>query len=197
MQDTFRPYSRRCPTLRWKESRGHLTWLEYRDVFERRGENIRDYTLMTVVRNPWAWHVSWYNYVRNDIGGRRSGLKIEHEQFRRMSFEQYLRWLDDEAAPQSPQGYVRMIQADWISDEAGNVMVDEILRQESLQDDIRSLVDRLNLAVTPVHKRVNVSTRDDYRSYYTPDGVDQIAKRHQRDIELFGYSFADARNAPS
>ena len=144
---------------------------------------------MTVVRNPWSWHVSWFNYVGKDTGGRRSGLKIEHEQFKNMTFEQYLQWLDDESAPQSPQGYVRMTQSDWVCDETGKVRVDEILRQETLQDDIRDLVDRLNLAVKPVQKRVNVSTKDDYRSYYTPAGVDQIAQRHKRDIELFGYSF--------
>ena len=185
----FSPYSRRCPTLRWKEARGHLTYLQYRPIFEARGENIHDYRIMTVVRNPWAWHVSWFNYVRKDVGGRSSGLRIEHEQFKHMTFSQYIDWLDDESAPESPQRYIRKQQSDWICDESGRIRVDDVLHQETLLDDLNGLVDRLNLAVRPSGKRLNVSTTDDYRRYFTSSEVDRIARRHHRDNEMFGYSF--------
>lgn len=147
---------------------------------------------MTVVRNPWSWHVSWFNYVRQDKGGKRSGMKIEHELFRTMNFSDYLTWLDDGSAAESPQRYIRKQLSDWILDESGATKVDIVLRQEWLYADMIRLVTKLELAVIPVQKSVNVSTSSDYRSSYTTKGIEQIARRHHRDIEMFGYTFDSA-----
>lgn len=190
IQDMFAPYSKRSPILKWKEAAGHQTYNEYEQVFKERSDDIQNYLIMTVVRNPWSWHVSWYNYIRNDRNGKRSGLKTEHEQFKNMSFDEYLDWLDDDSVPQSPQGYVKKQLSDWICNDEGIVMVDIVLRQESLFEDVTRLVNKLDLAIEPIQKSVNVSTKDDYRSYYSPEGAERIARRHQRDIELFQYSFA-------
>lgn len=189
VQSTFGKYAKRCPTIVWPEAQGHLTYQEYEPLFRARADRIDDYLLMTVIRNPWAWHVSWFNYVRKDAGGKKSGLKIEHEQLKDMNFQQYLEWLDNKDAPRSPQGYFDKQLSDWICDDSGTLKADIILRQESLYADIVDLVTKLNLAVTPIHRGVNVSTRDDYRSYYSDDGIEQIAKRHHRDISLFQYDF--------
>lgn len=192
VQDTFALYSMRCPLLTWPEAAGHLTYRQYEPVFKARGEDIQNYLIMTVVRNPWSWHVSWFNYVRQDKGGKRSGMKIEHELFRTMNFSDYLTWLDDGSAAESPQRYIRKQLSDWILDESGATKVDIVLRQEWLYADMIRLVTKLELAVIPVQKSVNVSTSSDYRSSYTTKGIEQIARRHHRDIEMFGYTFDSA-----
>ena len=194
VQDVFAPYSSRCPTLTWKEARGHQTYREYRQVFRGRHEDIHDYFIMTVVRNPWAWHVSWFNYVRAADGGKKSGLKVEHKQFRKMSFRDYLNWLDDDHAKFTPPGMIKMQQTDWLCDAEGRIRVDAILRQETLFEDVSRLIEQLGIAIEPKQRSLNVSTRGDYRSYYTSDGIEQIARRHHRDIDLFGYEF-DRRSA--
>lgn len=189
VQNTFAPYSSECPVLTWKEARGHKTYREYKRIFEARNDSIHNYFIFSVVRNPWAWHVSWFNYVRAIGGGKRSGLHTEHKQLRKMNFNDYLNWLDDDSVKLTRPGIIKMQQSDWICDSNGNVRVDAVLRQERLFADISELIARLGLAIRPQHKRLNVSTKDDYRAYYTSDGIDQIARRHARDISLFGYRF--------
>ena len=58
------------------------------------------------MRNPWAWHASWYSYIRGDRDGKRSGHRIEHELFQKMNFRDYILSLDDPDVP------VRVIRAD-------------------------------------------------------------------------------------
>lgn len=195
VQETFAPYSQHCPTIRWPDAQGHLTYLEYREVFANHGQDVHDRLILTVVRNPWAWHVSWFNYVRRDRWGKRSGLKVEHKLFRRMNFSDYLEWLDDDDAPQSPQGYLKKLQSDWLCDERGRLRADYVLHQETLLAELNDLIDVLNIDVQPINRRVNVSTKDDYRLYYDTRGIELIARRHRRDCELFGYEFS-AESAP-
>lgn len=46
---------KRCPTLRWPEMRGHLTWQEYDQRFAARGIDLgKKFVTFSVVRNPWA-----------------------------------------------------------------------------------------------------------------------------------------------
>jgi len=39
---------------------------------------------------------------------------------------------------------------------------------------------------------VRRSESSDYRSYYTEELVDVVARRYRRDIELFGFTFNEA-----
>lgn len=180
---------KRCPTQKWREARGHLTWQQYRDVFEARGRDILDWTTFTIVRNPWEWHVSWFTYVGGPDGGRKSGMHIEHEQFRGFTFQDYLHWLEDEDAPRGPQGYIDRQLSDWIVDENNQPVTALILRQERLESDLRRMREERSLPITIPSQRVNVSGRGDWRRNYDARGIDLIALRHKRDIALFGYTF--------
>lgn len=183
---------KRCPSIRWPEAAGHLTYREYKTVFANRGKNLDDYVLFTVIRNPWDWHVSWYHYVGRDTGGRRSGMPLEHEQIKGLNFSEYLRWLDDEGQPRSQNDYMRRQVADWIIDDVGRIAVLDILRQETLHADLIKLRDHygLRLSIPSQDERINASRKDqDYRRFYTDEDAARIARRHARDIELFGYSF--------
>ncbi len=180
-----------CPSMTWKEARGHKTFLEYREIFKGRGENIYDYVLFTVVRNPWDWHLSWYNYVSKDVGAKKSGMLIEHEQIKNLTFSEYLRWLDDPEVIRSQDDYARKQVSDWIVDETGTLVSRHILRQETLEGDLNDLSEEFGLAINvPSGQRINASRNDvDYRRFYSSEEVEIIASRHQRDIELFGYKF--------
>ncbi len=65
--------------------------------------------------------------------------------------------------------------------------VNVVLHQESLHEELTEMIDRLQLDIKLKQQRLNVSTTDDYRSYYTSAGVELIARRHGRDFDLFGY----------
>lgn len=186
----FRRRIKRCPTLRWREMRGHLTWKEYRQRFSKRGIDLsKDYVTFSIVRNPWAWHVSWYTYIRSDPGGLRSGHKIEAELFSRFSFQDYLSWLEDPDARRSRQGYIQRQLQDWLTDADGNVAVDQLLRAETVEQDLEELRDRYNLRISMPGRPVNVSNKQDYRSFYRDADIERIAQRHAADIDRFGYSF--------
>jgi hypothetical protein len=182
---------KRCPALRWPEAAGHLTYRQYKPIFDARGQDLDSYILFSVIRNPWDWHASWYHYVGRDSGGRRSGMPLEHEQIRDLSFSDYLAWLDDSTQPRSQDDYMRRQISDWVVDEGGEIAVSDILRQESLRGDLEALRDRYGLRLNiPTRDRINASRADqDYRRFYNDADAERIARRHARDIALFGYSF--------
>ena len=178
-----------CPSRNWPEAAGHKLYVEYRDIFRARGESIHDYYLFSVVRNPFAWHVSWYTYIRSDPTGRKSGHRLEADLFASMSFAEYVDWLEDPQAPRSRQGYMQRQVKDWVCDEDGNIRMDRILRQENLVEDVAKMVADTGIRVKRPVSRRNVSNLEDFRRFYGTREVDRIATRHAADCALFGYSF--------
>jgi hypothetical protein len=110
--------------------------------------------------------------------------------FQNLSFRDYLKWLDDPTTRKSHWGYQSRPVSDWVVDETGRIAVDRVLRQETLEEDLRALVRDLNLAVTVKPQKPNASARNpDYRSYYDTGSAEIVARRHSRDLELFNYVF--------
>ena len=178
-----------CISVNHSELMGHLTWTEYRDRFQRIGQDINDYTVFSVIRNPWQWHVSWYQYVKGDTDGKNSGMPDEHKIFQYMSFNDYLKWLDDPLVTgKSNQYYLKQI-CDWISDEDGNMVIEDVLRQETIQQDLVQLARKHHILLKIPKKRVNQSFKGDYRKEYSSEGVDIVARRHAKDIAFFNYTF--------
>lgn len=125
------------------------------------------------VRNPWDRLVSRYAHLL------RSKDRHRHKFISRLErFEDFLDWeIQRDSAFQHP----------YVTDEKGNQIVDFIGRYERLEEDFAKACARLNLkAELP---RANVSEHRDYRTYYTPQTRDFVAKVFQRDIELFHYNF--------
>lgn len=189
IESSFAPHSKACPSLIWPETRGHLTYKQYEEVFDFKGESIHDYLILTVIRNPWSWHFSWFNYLKGDPDGSKSGMPIECESLKDLSFEEYLKWLDDPARPRSENDYLGKQVSDWICDENGRIMADIVLRQETLSDDLERIIRKLGLCIEPVTERVNQSTSEDYRKFYTNEMIEMVEQRHKRDLELFQYTY--------
>lgn len=180
-----------CPTFQWQEATGHKTYLENREIFRKRQDNIDDYMLFSVIRNPWDWHLSWYSYVSKDIGGKRSGMVVEHQQISYLRFSDYIRWLDDCDVLRSRDDYMRRRISDWIVDEHQEITIPNILRQENLEAELTDLWRRYHLMIDiPLDERINASRdRNGYRWAYSDDDAEVVARRHARDMAKFGYSF--------
>jgi len=186
----FHKWRVKCPTLTLPNVRGHLTYSAFKSAFQEYGLDIDDGFTFSVVRNPWDWHVSFYHYIKGDRGGRDSGHLLEHNLFQDLSFKDYLKWLDDPTTKKSHWGYQSRAVSDWVIDDAGEIAVDRVLRQETLESDLRALVHDLNLAITVSNERPNASHREeDYRAYYDTTSAEIVARRHRRDLDLFGYTF--------
>lgn len=187
---------RRCVTLREPSLAGHQTWQEYRRGLEALGLSIADYVTFSTMRNPWAWHASWYSYIRGDRDGKRSGHRIEHELFQKMNFRDYILSLDDPDVPRGPQGYITRQISEWFTDADGRIAVDHVLLVERIEEDFERMRAAENLRVTLPGKRVNTSREGDFREAYDSVTEEAIRKRHARDIAMFGYDFATGAPRP-
>ena len=126
------------------------------------------------VRNPWDRLVSWYVYVLRDTSHRR------HRQARvEASFEKFAR--AELARPRRSQWYM-------LEKRDGSLGVDFVGRFERLEEDMASICARVGIPYQPL-PRENVSKREPYQSYYTPELVEQVRRVWAREIEAFGYTF--------
>jgi hypothetical protein len=70
----------------------------------------------------------------------------------------------------------------------GNLGVDFVGRFERLEADMATICARVGLPYQPL-PRENVSQREPYQSYYTPELVELVRRTWAREIETFGYTF--------
>lgn len=179
---------RRCFTRKYPRLRGHKTYLEFKSGMADLDMSIDDYVTFSVIRDPWSWHVSLYHYVKGLTGVDREKNEDLVALMNRLGFSEYLSWLADIEDP-APDLYNARIVSDWVTGEDGVIAVDYILRQESLEADLRRMQKKYGVRLKIPSKPVNISSHGDYRSYYSNAEVDFIAKRHQHDLQLFGYRF--------
>jgi len=131
------------------------------------------------VRNPWDRMVSRYAHLLRSKDRNRYSFISNLEKF-----EDFLQW---EMRRHSANQY------HYVTDAQGRQIVDFIGHYETLAEDFANVCARLKIQAELPH--VNVSEHRDYRTYYTPETREFVAKRFQRDIEMFGYDFDGLRKA--
>jgi len=128
----------------------------------------------TFVRNPWAWQVSIYHYVRQ---------RADHPDHARYtefaSFSDYLDWRVHEAGVE--------LQKEFVMSDSGRLLVDFVGHQETLVQDFATVSERVGIDASLPHK--NRSAHGDFREYYTAETRALVAEAYKEDIELFGYDF--------
>jgi hypothetical protein len=125
------------------------------------------------VRNPWDRLVSRYAHLLRSKDRRRHSFISSLEKF-----EDFLQWeIQRDSANQYP----------YVVDSQGNQIVDFVGRYETLADDFAKVCAKLKIQAALPH--ANVSEHRDYRTYYTPETREFVAKKFRRDIEMFGYDF--------
>lgn len=83
-------------------------------------------------------------------------------------------------------------QIDYLSADPGSpsaLLVDHVLRFESLPADFAALADRLGFPGRLPHVNASRRSPHHYRDSYTPTTRDAVARRFARDCEQFGYAF--------
>lgn len=161
----------------------------------------RDYHITTFVRNPWARVVSCYfdKIYRCD---RPSKLNIisryEHLQ-PGMSFDNFIRWLCSEEGSDDCADHHWRSQHRFITGDGDELYCEFIGKLENLQSDWLELCRMANLPYIELpHRhpgayqldRDKLKNRElDYRSYFTDETKRLVARRYQKDCELFDYEF--------
>lgn len=161
----------------------HYTAIDYRVFFGKRDFN--RYFKFAFVRNPWARTLSAYQYLNtggwneNDRSWAQTHLK------RYKTFEHFVN--ERLTAGTLPEHIHFKPQHEFVTDRRGNLLLDHLGYNETIQLDFQVVADRLGLPATLKH--TNASKSSDYRTEYTPSMHDIVASVYKTDIDLFGYDF--------
>ena len=133
-----------------------------------------------IVRNPWDRMVSYYFF-------RKTKQKKEfllHD----YTFEQWLEYLAQNNLFGDNKQLGRL-QIDWLSIDGVTIELNQLLRFENLNNDIKLLAKNINVKNHHLDK-INVSIRDaNYKTYYNSNTKSIIEKYYQKDIDYFKYTF--------
>jgi sulfotransferase famil protein len=179
----------------------HLTAGEYVSCGHLSQEQYDSYFKFSVVRDPWDRVVSMYKYLGY---GRRVPFKTFVLKILERKLMAGLYW------------FVRP-QSEYLYDEDGILLVDQVGRFETLQDDFDQVARRLGLAQTllphtnrgqargielapsvrQLARYVLYQTRGRFlprfersRDYYDAASRDCVADLYRKDLDLFGYEFS-------
>lgn len=142
----------------------------------------KEYTTATIVRNPWDWQVSQYTFMaehpENDFWSIVSRFP---------TFTKFIKW----RCSYKDKGYGYHTQTDFVINEQGGIIVDHILKIESLLKSINFLLKKLSMPQIMVLPKLNCSkTRNkDFRTYYTKETEELVADTFAIDIKNFNYTF--------
>ncbi len=151
------------------------------------------YTWFSVIRNPFDLNVSLWRFISE------SHRHQDHDAIVGSTFPEFADWLnakgwsrwktdlDWQVANKRSRPPRYLTLEEFVCDNRGQLLVDRVLRQESLSDDFRHLCQDLEIETELPY--LNRSRHDHYRSYYDNRSRRLIEQYHARDLELFGYQF--------
>lgn len=139
------------------------------------------------VRNPWDLQVSSYHHIKRE----RPEFLFGHE-----DFESFMKFkFDPEREYQFHIDTSLQLQSDYLIDLHGNLLVDFIGKYESLQDDFTKACRSIGIKErTLPHKREAKDRKKDYRSYYSDQTAELVARHFYQDIKLLNYQFDTLTN---
>jgi hypothetical protein len=159
------------PTRAWLRVHDKAAWIRRklpREIFD-------GYHKFAVVRNPYDYAVSYFAYLQTNKGSRRN------RDAQKWTFLDFLTYLEGKTR------FIGIAQSSWITEPGGKIIVDELLRFETLAADFAALTERLAIDVTLPH--VNRSNRGAYREMYGPKERAIADRLFARDLALLGYEF--------
>ncbi|MGK7940424.1 MAG: sulfotransferase family 2 domain-containing protein [Crocosphaera sp.] len=136
-----------------------------------------EYFKFAVVRNPWSYRVSMFNFIKN------TQTHPLHNVIQNLSFQEFIEWLvDDNGATGKIKG-----QTEFIINQNGKFELNYLARLETINQDFPVIFQKIG--ITAKLSKKNVSTKKDYRTYYNDKTASLIADFSKEDIENFGYNF--------
>lgn len=146
-------------------------------------KRLKKYKSFCVVRNPFDRIVSQW------LWGYKKLYKI--------GFKEFIRVVDAgdcEKHFRRHKRYWYIPQIKWITDEAGKIIVDKILRYENLQHDFGNMCIDWQLPTFNIFPDINTSeshcgfARKSWREYYNKKTMGRVRKLYSEDFKAFGYN---------
>ena len=139
-------------------------------------ETWQSYVSFAVIRNPWDRFVSYVAFMM-----RHSGAFDRDPQ---AAMRRVL------AHPQNQSAVHYRPQSDFVTDEAGRIIVSALCRAERLQQDFAEVCTRVGLPL-PVLEQRNASVHRPYAEYYDDELREAVAALYREDIARFDYRFGE------
>jgi hypothetical protein len=133
----------------------------------------------SAVRNPWARAVSLYY--------RREGVQVNDN----LSFDEFCKnhlYASDTCSHPT----LHRNQLDWLCDENDKCLMDYIYKVENFDEAISEIAERTNGRLQLANKRENRNPNSrslKYQEMYSAETKKIIAKRFEKDIDYFKYTF--------
>lgn len=139
------------------------------------------YLTFAIVRNPWDRMVSTYFRPDRDMleQARAQGVELEG-----LEFGDFV-----EASMRVEHAHLRP-QHEYVTDDAGRIIVDLVGRFETLAESFDDVCARIGVRRRlPVKYASPARPSRDHKPHFTPRARTLVAERYARDIELFDYAF--------
>ncbi len=141
-------------------------------------DQMRDYFVFTLVRNPWDRLVSYYHWLR------AQGFDHPAVQLAKSSdFADFLR------APETQASFRASPYASYVTDAEGKEQADLFIRLEHLGEDLAPLEAHLGFQLSPLPHENRSQRQGDYRQFYSDELVAIVGRCCAEDIRRFGYAF--------
>lgn len=160
----------------WTDINARTKHLTAREALKQYGRQAWETCFtFSVVRNPWARFLSFFNLVRTAEPN--------------VVFDDWIRRVCSRRGLRFRGVTVHRSMTEYLAGPDGKVMVEFVGKVETLAEDFRTIVERAGGAPAEL-PRVMVGQYDrDYRKWYTPETRDLVAERFREDIETFGYDY--------
>lgn len=142
-------------------------------------DEIEEFFVFTMVRNPWDRLVSYYHWLREQSFDHPAVAAAQA-----LGFSDFLR-----------NGQVALSLRDnpyprYVCDGQGVERADAFIRLEHLKEDLAPLEAHLGFALAPLPHENRSARRKDFRAYYSDDDAALVGRICAADIERFGYRFS-------
>ena len=144
-------------------------------------EELKKFYVFSVIRNPFDWLVSYYHHA---LGSWKDRTDHYDNKLANEGFEVFLEALSirTDKWPNKKFLFFQLFNLD------GELMIDYLCRQETLDNDLRYLANRFKVYYKR-SKPKRVTNHKHYKSYYNKRLIGLVEKTWGRELDLYGYSF--------
>ena len=160
----------------------HLKIIDYKNKFSNEYEH---YFKFSFVRNPWDRIVSGFHYFES--GGNGSIYDSNKKKLFGDNFKKFVKNLDAYCKLKDPHFLEPQYEYIYID---GKSELNKLFRFEQIKNEFTILRETLNLEVNNLYK-TRISKHKHYTEYYDDETRQIVAEKYAKDIEYFGYEFAE------